>query len=260
MPEFLFDAIEQVPEELHTEAKKREDGKFVLNLVPKVKIDEFREKNIALAKENETFTARFAKLSKVVGDDDDKFLADLTDLRKTKQLVDDGKLAKSEEVETVLAERTKKMREAYEEDIRKTKTDYNGLESQYNEVVTQLKNNRIDSFIQSAINDPKSGARVEASPHIILEARKVFKIDGDNIIPKNGDLTIYGSDGASPMTPTEWLKGLQKQLPYLFKESNGGGANGGGQSGYGNMTKDEIAKLSPMQKMELANKNKVLGR
>jgi hypothetical protein len=253
MPEFLFDVLEQVPEELHTEAKKRDDGKYVLNLVPKTKVDEFREKNIDLAKANETAAAQLAKLSKVVGEDPDKFVSELQELRKTKQRVDDGTLSESGKIEEVLAERTKKMRETHEEELRRLASEGSTWKNQYETVTDQLKGVQIDNFIRSAIHDPKSGARAEAESHILLEARKVFKIDGEKIIPKNGDSTIYGSDGATPMSPVEWMKTLQKQMPYLFKESNGGGANGGNMSGYG-MTKEELNKLSPMQRLELANK------
>jgi hypothetical protein len=257
MPDFIFDTLDQVPEELHSDAVKREDGKVVLNLVPKKKIDEFREKNIAQAKDLETFASKIAKLSKYVGEDEDKFINELEDLRTTKQKVLDGKLSESSQIEDVLSERTKKMRETYEEEIRGSKVVYKDLEGKFDEVVNQLKNTRIDSYIQNAINDPKSGARTEAASHILLEARKVFKIEGDKIIPKDeGGLTVYGSDGTSPMSPVEWLKGLQKTLPYLFKESNGGGASGGGLSGYGNMTKADVAALSPRERLALANKAK----
>jgi hypothetical protein len=253
MPEFLFDLLDQVPEELHTEAKKRDDGKYVLNLVPKTKIDEFRERNITLAKEHETAAAQLAKLSKVVGDDPDKFVTELQELRKTKQRVDDGTLSESGKIEEVLTERTKKMREAHEEELRRLATEGSTWKNQYETVTDQLKGVQIDNYIRSAIHDPKSGARAEAESHILLEARKVFKIDGEKIIPKNGDSTIYGQDGATPMSPVEWMKTLQKTMPYLFKDSNGGGANGGNQSGYG-MTKEELNKLSPMQRLALANK------
>jgi hypothetical protein len=253
MPEFLFDVIEQVPEELHAEAKKRDDGKFVLNLVPKVKIDEFRENNVKLAKEKDDLAKRVEKLAKVVGDDEDKFVAELKELRTTKQRVDDGTLSESGKIEEVLSERTKKMRETHEEELRRLANEGSTWKNQYETVTEQLKGVQIDNFIRSAIHDPKSGARAEAESHILLEARKVFKIDGEKIIPKNGDSTIYGSDGATPMSPVEWMKSLQKTMPYLFKESNGGGANGGNMTGYG-MTREELNKLSPMQRLELANK------
>jgi len=255
MAEMLFDTLDQLPEELREFGKARDDGKVVVNLVPKVRVDEFREKNIALAKDNETFTARLAKLSKHVGEDEDKFVNELTELRKTKQLVEDGKLAESGKVEEVLAERTKKMRENYEEELRKLAGESSEWKRNFSDVTEQLKGVQIDNYIRAAIHDAKSGARPEAENHILLEARKVFKIDGDKIIPKNGDATIFGSDGASPMSPLEWMKSLQKNLPYLFKESNGGGANGGGLAGYGNMTKDDINNLSALQKLELANRN-----
>lgn len=254
MADFLFDVLEQIPEELHNEAKKREDGKYVLNLVPKVKIDEFRENNVELAKAKEALAKRVEKYAKVIGEDETKFLEELTELRKMRQRVADGDLSESNKIEEVLSERTKKMREAHEDELRRLAGEGSTWKNQYETVTEQLKGVQIDNYIRSAIHDPKSGARGEAEPHILLEARKVFKIDGDKIIPKNGDSTIYGSDGATPMSPVEWMKTLQKQMPYLFKDSNGGGANGSGMSSYG-MTREELNKLSPMERLMLANKN-----
>ena len=260
MAEMLFDTLDQLPEELREFGKARDDGKVVVNLVPKVKVDEFREKNIALSRDNEQFSSKINKLSKLVGEDEDKFVDELAELRKTKQLVDDGKLSQSEKIEEVLAERTKKMRETHEEELRRLANESSKWKGEYDTVTDLLKGVKVDSYIRAAIHDPKSGARSEAESHILLEARKVFKIEGDKIIPKNGDSTIYGNDGASPMSPVEWMKTLQKQMPYLFKESNGGGANGGGMSGFGNLTKDDIAALTPAQKLALANKQKLQGK
>lgn len=256
MAEIIFDVIEQLPEELHSEAKKREDGKYVINLVPKARVDDFREKNIKLSQDNETITSRLNKLSKLVGEDEEKFANELSELRKVKQRVDDGELSGSEKIEEVLSERTKKMRETHEEELRRLASEGSTWKNNFESVTEQLKGVQIDNYIRAAIHDPKSGARPEAESHILLEARKVFKIDGEKILPKNGDSTIYGSDGATPMSPVEWMKALQKNMPYLFKESNGGGANGGGMSGFGNLTREDIAKLSPLQKLELANKQK----
>lgn len=260
MAEMLFDALDQLPEELREFGKTRDDGKVVVNLVPKVKVDEFREKNIALARDNEHFATKVSKLSKIVGEDEDKFSEELVELRKTKQLVDDGKLSQSEKIEEVLTERTKTMRETHEQELRRLASESSKWKNDYETVTEQLKGVKVDNYIRAAIHDPKSGARAEAESHILLEARKVFKIEGDKIIPKNGDSTIYGNDGASPMSPVEWMKTLQKQMPYLFKESTGGGAAGGGMSGYGNLTKDDIAALTPAQKLALANKQKLAGR
>lgn len=254
MPVILFDTLEQIPAELHDFTKTNEAGKIEINLVPKVKIDEFRENNTKLAKDKETLSEQLAKLSKFTGDDVDAFTAELEDLRKTKQLVNDGKLSKSDEIEKVLTDRTQKMRESHEEENRKAKVEYFNLEKQYNEVVEHLKNNKVESFVQAAINDPKSGARLEASPHILIEAKKIFKVEGDSILPKDAaGSTVYGNDGTNPMTPIEWLKGLQKTMPYLFKESAGGGANGSQSSGYGNLTKDEFNKLPASKRLEIAN-------
>ena len=81
MPDFLFDNVEQIAEELRGDAKKNDAGKFVLNLVPKTKLDEFRENNIKLSKERDDLSKVVAKVLPIVGEDADKFAEELAALR-----------------------------------------------------------------------------------------------------------------------------------------------------------------------------------
>jgi hypothetical protein len=89
----------------------------------------------------------------------------------------------------------------------------------------------------------------------------VFKVDANGqLVAKDGDAIIYGADGATPMSPSEWVRGkLREQAPYFYKNSSGGGATGGGTAGdakFGGMAEAEFRKLAPEKKLALANKMK----
>lgn len=255
MPEFLFDADTMIPDELRSSATKNDAGKFVLNLVPKAKLDEFRESNIKVSKERDELLGKYGKVSQLVGEDADAFAKELSELRSTYQQVSDGKLKKSEDIEKTLTERTAAMRKSFEDQSQNSSKE-NALIKADNEALKgEIKKINIDRAITGAVLNGKSGALPEALPHILSEAYKVFVVESNgDIIPKNGDAIIYGADGSSPMTSDEWLSKLSEKSPYLFKPSAGGGAAGAKDTHTGGMSAAEFAKLKPQQKLELANR------
>jgi hypothetical protein len=55
------------------------------------------------------------------------------------------------------------------------------------------------------------------------------------------------------MTPMEWLAKLREEKPFLFKQSEGGGSGGGG--GRGGLSPADLAKMSPVERMNYARQN-----
>ncbi len=107
--------------------------------------------------------------------------------------------------------------------------------------------------------DPNSGVRPEALHDIATRAYALFKFEDGKMVPKSGEATIYGSDGASPMTVSEWLVKLRNEAPHYFKGNNGGGAAGGKDDKIGGYTQAQIAAMTPQQKLALANDPKSRG-
>lgn len=259
MPEFLFDTDSVIPEELRTEAKKNDAGKFVLNLVPKSKLDEFRENNINVAKERDNFKAFAERAKTIVGEDIDAFSTNYAELQKIKQQVADGTIKASGEINKEIEQRTEAMRQGFEKKSREDAEAQAKLVNQINSLKNDLNKVHVDRAVTAAVMNEKSGAIPEALPHIMAEAYKVFSADGETgeVTPKNGDTIIYGSSGTVPMTPLEWLEKLREKAPYLFKNSSGGGAAGGADKArLGGMTQEQFNKLSPAQKLALANTKK----
>jgi hypothetical protein len=101
---------------------------------------------------------------------------------------------------------------------------------------------------------PDSGVRPEALPDVLERAYRLYKVENGALIPKQGEATIFGANGADPMSPAEWLVKLRDQAPHYFKGNGGGGAAGGREGEkLGGFSHAEIAKLSPEAKLALAN-------
>ncbi|MEO7017978.1 MAG: hypothetical protein ABI067_15795 [Leifsonia sp.] len=255
MPDFIFDTIDSIPEDMRGDAKKNDAGKFVINLVQKTKVDEFRETNVKVAKERDALLSKLNVVSPIVGDDPEAFAAELKVLRAMKQQVDDGKLKPGEDVEKALAERTTAMRTSFEEQAQARAKELAEKTGENAKLQTELRKVNISHAITSAVLNEKSGALPLALPHILQEAYKVFTVEADgSLVPKKGDAIIYGTDGATPMTPMEFLHKLRETASYLFKPSAGGGAAGNSNKDYGGLSLVDYNKLSPQAKLQMANR------
>jgi hypothetical protein len=257
MPDFTFNTADEIPEELRGEAKKNDAGKFVLNLVHKIKLDEFRENNVKVSKERDDLLKKFGLVSTIVGEDPEAFQKEVDELRKMNQQVKDGKLKASDDIEKVLTDRTSTMRKTFEEQAQINAKELAKAKDEIASLTGELKKINIDRSITAAVLDEKSGALHEALPHILSEAYKVFIVENSgDIVPKNGDAIIYGADGATAMTPTEWLHKLREKHSYLFKNSAGGGASGNKDPRFGGLSQEAWNKLSPEAKLRIANGSK----
>jgi hypothetical protein len=255
MPVLSFDTIDAVPEGLK-EFAKTDDGKVTVNVVASVKLDEFRNKNIELSKTVETMGPIMARVKEIAGDDLDKFANDLSGLKDIAKRVQDGELKTTDQIEAAVADRIKAVKDGYDENAKALGRQVSELTKTKETLEQRLSNTRIEKDVTSVVILPDSGVRVEALPDVLQRAYRLFKVEGDKLVPKNGEATIYGADGASPMTVAEWIVKLRDEAPHYFKGNGGGGANGGKDGKVGGYSKTELAAMSPMQRLALANATK----
>lgn len=244
--EVVFDSVETAPEEVRSSLKKREDGKFSANVVSNAKLDEFRETNITIRKQNDELMKFKETLTPIVGESVDEFLRNYTSLTDTKKKVDNKELVENSSFESALQKRTEEMHRNYKDQIEKLQEATKNSSAGLADITQKYHSVLVDRHVTNAVMDPKNGALPEALSDIVAHARSVFKVDdkGD-IIPTDSDGNkLYGSDGSRLLTPDEWLGKLRQSKPYLFKASNGGGAQGSGGKNFkdadvDNMTMDE---------------------
>jgi len=262
MPEIMYDTQEAVPEPFRAIAAEK-DGKYMINVVPKADLDQFRNTNIAVVKERDTLGGLIGRLKTDLEFDDadpDTFITNYKEMVDIKKKVADGKLVADTSLESALEAKTGEMKRTYDGQILALTNTNKALAGENGTLKTQLQRTQIDTKLTEAINHPESGALPQATRQILREAHEVFSVDehGD-LIPKDpkGNI-IYGADGATPMTPAEFLKTLEETSPFFFKTAQGGGA-GGGNGGGGGLTPAQIAAMSPAEKMNYGRQHNMNG-
>ncbi len=260
MPNISFDNVDSIPEGLKEFAKEGEDGKFTVNVVPNAKLEEFRNKNIDLSKQLETVSPTLARIKEIAGEDLDAFVNDLNGLRDISQRVKDGELKTDDQIEQAVQDRIKVVKDGYEDNAKALRKEVTEATQRAETMQQRLIRTRIDKEVTAAVIIPDSGVRTEALPDVLERAYRLFRVEEEKLVPKNGEATIYGSNGADPMTVTEWLVKLRDEAPHYFKGNSGGGANGGGHDKVGGFSAADISKMSPAQKLELANKTGMARR
>lgn len=235
-----LDAVEEPFRSLYAE----KDGKFHLaveGLVPKSRVDEFRDTNIALKRQMDELTARFDGIDPDVARD----LAAKAAKDRDKKLIDAGK------VEELLAERVGAMKVDYEKTLKAEQDAKSALTKQLEGLV-------IDNAIRDAAT--KSGVRATAVDDVLLRGRALYRLQEGKAVPMDGDKVLFGKSG-DPMPIEEWVSGLTEKAPHLFEPSQGGGARNGagsGNTGAGRVNRDDAASFLTNLKDIAAGKIKVV--
>jgi DNA repair exonuclease SbcCD ATPase subunit len=121
MPILNFDSVEAVPEGLKEFAKTDDNtGKVTVNVVPNEKLDEFRNRNIEMARKLETLEPAMERYRNLVGENPDEFQNELTALRDVNKRVKDGELKTNDEIEQAIQDRIKAIRDGYEDNAQVT--------------------------------------------------------------------------------------------------------------------------------------------
>lgn len=175
-------------------------------LVPKAKVDEFRNNNISLKAANEKYETDLSSLQ--------------SQLEAASKGVDSGK------VDALVEEKLKKRIIKLNEDNDRKVTELTEGKTKAEKTLSSLLVN--DAVQREAI---AAGVRETALDDVMSRANKVFKVVEGKATPFDGEDVIYGADGVTPMAVKDWLAGQAATAPHLFKESKGAGANNKNKSG-----------------------------
>jgi len=256
MPIMKFATKEAIPEELHDGVTETDDGQFEVNVALTSKVTEFRDTNIAVSKERDTLVNVNKEYKAIVGDDVSAFSESLLSLRATQQQVDDGKLSANKDVEEEVKKRTESMRSGYDDQLKANASTIVELKSNVGTLNSAINRNIIGNAVTAAVTSPNSGVHLSAINDLIARAATRFVIEDGTLVSRNGEAIVYGADGTTPQSVSEWLESLKPNNQHLFIAPSGGGA-GGGDKKFGGFSKEEYSKLNPRQKLELANANAV---
>lgn len=253
MPMLSFEKKDSIPEGLQDYAKE-ENGKWTVDVAPKVKLDEFRETNIKFAQERDQLAAKVSQYESIVGEDPEKFQAELGELRKTKTQVEDGKLKGSDAVEKEVLARVDALKKGYEEQLQEAGKKLAGLTQERDTYKGMYTQTRLDAAVSQAVLDKDSGLNPQAMPDILARARDLFTVGNDGkVVPVKDGAVVYGPDGATPMTPLEWAKDLREKVPYLALNSTGGDAGDKDTAKLrGGLSQEDWDKLPGSEKLKRA--------
>lgn len=262
MPQIRFDSLDQVPEGLQEFAKKvdGDDSAVTVSVVAEPKLAEFRDNNIKLSKERDDLISKIEALEGIVGDNPEEFSDELSELRQMKERVEAGELKESRALEEAVGRRTEEMRKSFEERQQTVSKELSAWKQKYESLDGKFRQEMVKNAIARATVDPegtddKLGLHPGAVNDVIERGLRIFKVNADGkIVPQDGEATIYGADGVTPMTPREWLTKLRDEAPYFFQGTSGGGAGGDKvKTVIGDKTREDLKGMSAAERLELAN-------
>lgn len=242
MPDLTYAKREEVPTELADHVKEVE-GKFVVSVVAKAQLTEFRDRNIAVSKERDTYKAQLEGYAGLVGADLEAAKANLAELRDIKQQVADGKLKGDPAVQAEVTRRLKDVNEQHQRDLAAAAKARDDEKAARLAAEDKLKRSTVEQAVTNAVLAKESGVNPTALPDVLHRAHAIFSVENDRLIAKNGDAIQYGSDGVTPLSPKEWLSKVLQEAPYLGLQSNGGGASGD-KTGLKGVSETELHQMS----------------
>lgn len=217
----VLDSLDGLSDEVKAEYEVRDDKKFYIKLegqpsgyvsasdllAANTKVVEFRDKNIALMKENAELVPLKTKYEGI--DPEEAREA----LKKVKALGKEG----IRDADDLAA----KIKSAAEELIAPLRTQL-----QTSQAEAQLERQRADaSLLHSFIADRfvKAGGKSAATEYVVNLAKENFEVKDGKVMAKAGKFST--AKPGDPLTAEEWLTSdIQKNHDYVFQPSNGGGA------------------------------------
>jgi hypothetical protein len=215
---YKYTKKDEIPAELAAHYVERE-GVFVLDaegVVEREKLDEFRATNkellrlLGVSKPADAL----AKLAKIKDVDPDLY----EKLKKEHADAEEKNLKTRQDFE----DHAKRQREAMLADHQKA---LNERDEKAKALAIRLEKVLIDEAV--ATEAIKKGVRPTAIPDVQARARRVYRLDGDEIKAFDGENEKFGKDGGV-LKIGDWMEGLTKDAPHLFGETSGSDSSSGG--------------------------------
>ena len=195
-----LDGVSEDVAKLYTE----NNGKYLLTGIkgvsPKSKVDEFRNTNIELTNKLKTFEGIDPASVKAMTSEIDelKIRLEKTDLDE-------------EQIDKIVQQRVETLKADLEAVNASVTAERDGLASQVNKLVLDGQTNA--AAVEHGVADT-------ALDDVINRVRSTFTVEGNKAIAKDSEgNVIYDATGTKEISVGEWVKGLTKTAPHLFKAS-----------------------------------------
>lgn len=209
--------LETVPEELRAHYKQQEDGRYKFNAEDVEDVTGLKSALNHERDERRTAKQRLGQLlEQTEGLDLElaKKLVQEHEKGQRKKMIDEGEVEKLIEQETT--KRVGKMKESHAGELETLTQERDKLRKKLESVL-------IDNSLQTEA--AKAGVLPEALPDVIRRGRERFFLQDERVVAKDADGNIlYGADGQTSQSPTEFMEELKGAAKHLFAASQGGGA------------------------------------
>jgi hypothetical protein len=209
------------------------------DLVPKKRLDDFRENKKSVDKQLSDLKERYKDidpdayktLKEKLGDaDPTEIQRELAEARARLVELEGASTKTKQETKAELEQRLSDLSKANKKALDEAKAEHaklieakDGTITQQNKALSKalIDNQIVNLAIENGVRDDKAMFDVK------LRAANVFSLEDGKVVAhkENGDKWL--SDATDQyLTVTEWYKHLAKEAPHLFKESTGTGATG----------------------------------
>lgn len=215
---YQLDSLDDLDESLHS-LYKEVDGKYILDadgVVPKNRLDEFRNNNIEHLKKIEALEENLSKFKDVDLDEIKSMREKLDQMENKDHDITDDKLNE------LLEKRFGRVKRTLEKELETKASQLEDLTGKLQSTQTQLEDFQIFGQIKAAALE--AGAKKKALSDIENRARPVWKFENGMPRAYEGEDPLMGNDG--PITISEWVGQLKEDYDFLFEASSGGGAAG----------------------------------
>ena len=191
-------------------------------------IEKLEAKNKELLGEKRSVSEQFNAIKDKLGD------RNVDDILKTLSMLDqneDAKLIAEGKVEDVIARRMERTRADYEGKMTGKEKEIESLRGERDKLSQRVEALVLD---QAAANEfVSAGGLPSAVADAVFRARKVFKLENGELVPRDDKGEILKTDNGTVtlkeyMSGDEWLRG---QAKHLYSQPSGIGARGGNGTG-----------------------------
>lgn len=215
--------LEDVAEPLRSLYEKAEDGSFVLKLEEEGgdKLAEFRRNNIELRKQLE---AQAEKLKAFEGIDPAQVKRAMAAMEKM-QDEEDRRLLKEGSVDELVARKTARLKEGYEQQLQAARAEAEKFKTDANKVTGRLGSLRMGDELRRTLGVKKLKLIQGADDDVLARTSPNFAYDAstDTFKPRDG---LFNKNG-EPAKMEDWIEQLFEKAPHLFEQpqSNGDGSD-----------------------------------
>jgi hypothetical protein len=240
--QLIVESLEGLDEHVAALYSKGDDGKYKLGVdgVPDVTN---LQKALRAEREARAAAERTAK------DFDGLDAKEIREMLKQMEGNEEAQLLKAGKIDDVITRRTQKLVQENERKLKEAMDKVAAESARTQRLIAKV----LDGSVTTAAS--KAGLHPQAIDDAMRNAREIFSLDENGNAVQLGEdgKPVLGKDGKTPFTPGEWLESMRESKSHWFPAT----ASGGGARSSGGQIRQDLSKLSPVERMNMARQQAV---